>query len=454
MDIFSKVGAVVTACTMAFSSIAVNAQYVSAENEIFPETLTITEKNYTGNFINSYNIDIDNDGIKERIGRYHIDKIDYSASDFYYTYNDDSEPYIMFKEPSNDHVYINVHIIQDNNTGETFFGYSYGDITESESLHKLFPDGQEQLIVGYNGPNYTNGEKAEYEKYLEYMQNVTFLDQTAYGKGDVDGDADITLSDASMMLSWYADNAAGLTSEINEIQKNAADMDKDGEITINDAATALSLYSEHAAGIIDTLLVPNTAKEDIVCDSAAGAEITNGILESVFYYDIDNDGKKETLGRYHDTNLSNTNPPQLAQNYVFQIYDNGKLESTTGGYPRSGGTGSYSFSYVLINDHNINRTYLALCTHGDSTAFGHGAWINVTYPENGITSFDGLSSQKIVSAYRNMAFPKENFTTIGSQEATQQELLDYISNLEIISPYADEADELSVFKYIFDTYDK
>ena len=88
MDIFHKICAVVTAGTLIFSDIAFNAQYVSAENEIFPETLTITEKNYTGRLINSYNIDIDGDGIKEKIGRYHIDKINYSASDFYYTYND------------------------------------------------------------------------------------------------------------------------------------------------------------------------------------------------------------------------------------------------------------------------------------------------------------------------------------------------------------------------------
>ena len=161
MDIFRKAGAVVTAGTLIFSDIAFNAQYVSAENEIFPETLTITEKNYTGRLINSYNIDIDNDGIKEKIGRYHIDKIDYSASDFYYTYNDDSEPYIMFKEPSNDHVYINVHIIQDNNTGETFFGYTYGDISASESLHKLYPDGNSQLIIDFNGVEYQSSEMAD-----------------------------------------------------------------------------------------------------------------------------------------------------------------------------------------------------------------------------------------------------------------------------------------------------
>ncbi|MDD6269060.1 MAG: hypothetical protein PUA84_03280 [Oscillospiraceae bacterium] len=434
---------------MIFSNIAINAQYVSAENEIFPETLTITEKNYTGRLINSYNIDIDGDGIKEKIGRYHIDKIDYSASDFYYTYNDDSEPYIMFKEPSNDHVYINVHIIQDNNTGETFFGYSYGDISANESLHKLYLDGQDKLIIGFNGGEYQNGEMAEYEQYLEYMQNVTFLDQTAYGKGDVDGDADITLSDADIILSCYADNAAGLPSEINEIQSNAADMDKDGEITINDASTALSLYSEHAAGIIDTLILPPTVKKDYFY-AGEPHELYSGDLESVFYLDIDSDGKKETIGRYDNTNFdpykNTTNVVWQYDPYVLQVYDNGKFYDTFG-LNEAGSTSHYT--YFLIEDHNINETYLACISHRIRAMYSY-AGVGREYPD--VSQSEILSASGIVETTNGApVFKIENISKNGIS-ATKQEVLDYIANLEIISPYADEADELSVFEYIFDTY--
>lgn len=431
MNIFHKICAAVTAGTLIFSDIAFNAQYVSAENEIFPETLTITEKNYTGRLINSYNIDIDGDGIKEKIGRYHIDKIDHLASDFYYTYNDDSEPYIMFKEPSNDHVYINVHIIQDNNTGETFFGYTHGDVSASESLHKLYLDGQDKLIIGFNGGEYQSGEMAEYEQYLEYMQNVTFLDQTAYSKGDVDGDADITLSDAGIMLSCYADNAAGLPSEINEIQANAADMDKDGEITISDASTALSLYAEHAAGIIDTPIIQSSVHFDSVKNYDGYYSLTTGELESVFYLDIDSDGTKESIGRYINTNLENTFAMHFAP-YVYQVYDNGRFVDTYGL-----NTGIYRTQFVLISDHNINETYLACLTEGGIASSFHFAVIDRVYPK--------LSS---VMEYDFFEEGNEEFRTGNDLIDTDKtDFLEYISNLEIIDPNGDVDEDLYLFKY-------
>jgi hypothetical protein len=122
MDIFRKIGAVMTAGTMAFSGIAVNTQYVSAENEVFPETMII--ENYTGYFQRSFNIDIDNDGQKEEIGYYYIGSQDrYAISDVYYVYNGGSEPYTLYKRINNVHKGFKLHVVQDNNTGETFLGY-------------------------------------------------------------------------------------------------------------------------------------------------------------------------------------------------------------------------------------------------------------------------------------------------------------------------------------------
>ncbi|MGN0584403.1 MAG: dockerin type I domain-containing protein, partial [Ruminococcus sp.] len=287
MDIFSKVGAVVTAGTLIFSDIAFNAQYVSAENEVFPETMIIED--YTGYFQRSFNIDIDGDGEKEKIGYYYIgSKYDhYAISDVYYVYNGDSEPYTLYKRISNDHMNYKLHLVKDNNTGETFIGYIYTDMFGSKLLYKFNQNGEDEFVTGYRGElNGTIDDGVSIEEYYAYMDNVTFLDQTAYGKGDVDGDADITLSDVGIMLSCYSGNAAGLPAEINEIQKNAADMDKDGEITINDAAAALSLYSEHAAGIIDTLILPPAVKEDYFYAGEPHV-LYSGDLESVFYLDID-----------------------------------------------------------------------------------------------------------------------------------------------------------------------
>lgn len=450
MNIFRKIGALMPAGTMAFSGITVNAQYVSAENEVLPETLTITEKNHTGRLINSYSIDIDNDGIKEKIGRYHIDKIDYSASDFYYIDNDDSEPYIMFKQPWNDHMYIRFHIVQDNNTGETFFGYTYSDISESRSLHRLYPDGQEQFITGFNGVKYTDGELTEYYQYLEYMQNVTFLDEVAYSKGDIDGDTDITISDASTILSCYAYNLAGLPLEINDIQKDAADMDKDGAITISDASTALSLYAESAAGLIDTLILPSIMKEDTFIGIECNIEsniVRDGELESIFYLDIDNDGKKETIGRYDNTNLANTSGIKIqADPYVLQVYDNGKFYGTFGFDPSNR---MVNYTYVLIADHNINETYLASITHRCAAGYG-SASIQKEYPSN-------TAGDRVFYAsydFNSEIYENKHEYGINGNKVTGQELLDYIDNIEIISPYEGEKDQFSIFKDLVDRFGK
>lgn len=440
MDIFSKVGAVVTAGTLIFSDIAFNAQYVSAENEIFPETMIIED--YTGYFQRSFNIDIDGDGEKEKIGYYYIGSEDqYTISDVYYVYDSNSEPYTLYKSISNVHIHYKLHLVKDNNTGETFIGYIYTDMFGSELLYKFNQNGEDEFVTGYRSElNGTIDEGVSLEEYKAYMDNVTFLDHTAYGKGDVDGDADITLSDASMMLSCYAQNAAGLPAEINEIQKNAADMDKDGEITIGDASTALSLYAEYAAGIIDTLILPPTVKEDIL----GGETLYSGDLESVFYLDIDNDEKKETIGRYDNTNLSSNR--LQADPYVLQVYDNGKFYDTFGFDP-SGGMNVYT--YVLINDRNINETYLASIYHRCAAAYGY-AELRIEYPSPTETP---MPPYLCVGRDNNNT---ENSSTIdiNGESVTKQELLDYVNNLEIISPYADEADNLSVFEYIFNTYDK
>lgn len=441
MDIFRKIGAVMTAGTMAFSGIAVNTQYVSAENEVFPETMII--ENYTGYFQRSFNIDIDNDGQKEEIGYYYIGSQDrYAISDVYYVYNGGSEPYTLYKRINNVHKGFKLHVVQDNNTGETFLGYIYKDMFKSSALYKFSSDKQEQLVFGYFGPDSGKSDDGvSLEEYYAYMDNVTFLDQTAYGKGDIDGDADITISDASTILSCYTYNLAGLPLEINDIQKDAADMDKDGEITISDASTALSLYAESAAGIIDTTILPSTVKEDEI----NGHSLVTGNLESTFYLDIDNDGVKETIGRYDSTNLYDSSSKDinvLAQPYLFQVYDNGKFYGTFGFNPSNG---MAIYTYVLITDHNINETYLACIWHRCVAMCG-GASIQKEYP----VAEDNARST-ILNVYKHCT-ESEGTININGKSATKQELLDYIDNLEIISPYKDEDESLSIFEYILDTY--
>ncbi len=442
MNAFRKISAFMTAGIIAFSGIAVNVRYVSAKNEVFPETMTIED--YTGYFQCSFNIDIDNDGQKEEIGYYYIGSQDrYAISDMYYVYNDDSEPYTLYKRISNLHVAFKLHVVQDNNTGETFIGYIYTNMFGSKILYKFCQDKKEQSIIGYCAPddNHLN-DSVSLEEYYAYMQNVTFLDEIAYGKGDIDGDADITISDASTILSCYANSLAELPLEINDVQKDAADMDKDGEITINDASTTLSLYAESAAGIINTTILPYTVKEDEINRHS----LVKGNLESTFYLDIDNDGKKETIGRYDSTNLYDSSSQDInviAQPYLFQVYDNG-IFSGSFGFDPSGGM-CYIANF-LVNDHNINKTYLASITHRCAAMYGYVS-ISKVYP----AASSGDVNQPSLYLSKNWT-ESEAAININGKSATKQELLDYVKNLEIISPYENEDESLSIFEYIFDTY--
>lgn len=66
--------------------------------------------------------------------------------------------------------------------------------------------------------------------------------------GDVDGDEAISISDATAVLTHYAQSAAGLES----VSISNADIDIDGTITIQDASFILTYYARIGAGIACT----------------------------------------------------------------------------------------------------------------------------------------------------------------------------------------------------------
>lgn len=71
--------------------------------------------------------------------------------------------------------------------------------------------------------------------------------------GDIDGSASIDLSDASAVLSVYAQNAAGLTLDgYTDAQLAAADVNGDGISDLGDASCILSYYAKNAAGLNPT----------------------------------------------------------------------------------------------------------------------------------------------------------------------------------------------------------
>lgn len=399
----------------------------SAQEVLFAETIQV--ERYTGTFQKEFHIDIDGDGEKEAIGYYYVgSKRDgYSISDVYSVFDTNSESYILYRRISNDHMNYKFHIIQDKNTGETFLGYIYTDMFGSEMLYRFYSDNQSKLISSYNA-NTDGSDKLQ--AYKTYMNNVDFLDEMAYGHGDVDGDADVTVSDAVATLSYYAATAAGQSPSFTEPQKKAADFNQDGMISVEDAVETLSLYAEHAAGIIDTVLLPATTRKDSNFSSLYG-----GTLKSTFYLDIDDDGKKETFGQYDHINLSY----KLSSDCIFQVYDDGTFQGSYG----VGNDHTNIWETMLVYDHNIDKIYLADYFSRPAAAYGYTLLKDI-YPSYNESSNWGMS---VYGSHSNVFE-----ININGKDATEQELYDYLNQLEFISNPEEKESILNQFKLIITNY--
>lgn len=411
----------------------------SAQEVLFAETIQV--ERYTGTFQKEFHIDIDGDGEKEAIGYYYVgSKRDgYSISDVYSVFDTNSESYILYRRISNDHMNYKFHIIQDKNTGETFLGYIYTDMFGSEMLYRFYSDNQSKLISSYNA-NTDGSDKLQ--AYKTYMNNVDFLDEMAYGHGDVDGDADVTVSDAVSILSYYAATAAGQSPSFTELQKQAADFNQDGIVTVEDAVKTLSLYAEHAAGIIDTVLLPATIKRDsnygginVATDSNL-FPLQEGTLESTFYLDIDDDGKKETIGRYNHINSVGYN--QISMDRVFQVYDNGIFEGSYG----NAIDGIAFQETALVYDHNINKYTLANYW-SRMVALCGAASLEDAYSQDE-SSYWGITVSSSTTEKPTIC--------INGKEATEQELYDYMNQVEFISNPEEKESILNQFKKIITIY--
>lgn len=412
----------------------------SAQDVLFPETIQIEGYTGTGTFQKEFHIDIDGDGEKEAIGYYYVGSPDrYAISDIYSVYDNDSESYVLYKAIVNQHMQYKFHIIQDKNTGETFLGYIYTDMFGSEMLYRLYSDNQSKLINSYNA-NTDGSDKLQ--AYKTYMKNVDFLDEMAYGHGDVDGDADVTVSDAVSILSYYAATAAGQSPSFTELQKQAADFNQDGIVTVEDAVKTLSLYAEHAAGIIDTVLLPTTIRKDSrfgntnVATDSNPFPLKKGTLEATFYLDIDDDGKKETIGRYNHINSVGYN--QISMDRVFQVYDNGIFEGSYGNVM----DGIAFKETALVYDHNINKYTLANYW-SRMVALCGAASLEDAYSQDE-SSYWGITVSSSTT--------EKTTICINGKEATEQELYDYMNQVEFISNPEEKEDILNQFKEIITIY--
>lgn len=417
---------------------AVQPCSASAQDVLFPETIQVQK--YTGTFQKEFHIDIDSDGEKEAIGYYYVGSPNqYPISGIYSVSDNGSEPYILYNRTANQRENCKIHIIQDKNTNETFIGYNTIVTNRSDSLYRLYSDNQSKLIINYRAEI---DDSNKLEAYKTYMKNVDFLDEMAYGHGDVDGDADVTVSDAVSILSYYAATAAGQSPSFTELQKQAADFNQDGIIAVEDAVKTLSLYAEHAAGIIDTVLLPATIKRDSnygginVATDSNPFPLQEGTLESTFYLDIDDDGKKETIGRYNHINSVGYN--RISMDCVFQVYDNGIFEGSYG----NAIDGMTFQETALVYDHNINKYTLANYW-SRMVALCGAASLEDAYSQDE-SSYWGITVSSSTTEKPTIC--------INGKEATEQELYDYMNQVEFISDPEEKESILNQFKKIITIY--
>jgi hypothetical protein len=243
---------------------------------------------------------------------------------------------------------------------------------------------------------------------------VTAATIDPYSKGDPNGDGAVTITDAGDVLTLYARRAAGLSIADSTVsQRQAADVNSDGLIDLSDATVILTYYARNAANIttswddLDIQLPVTCPQTDSV--SLDEEEVYTGTLQNTFLYDIDDDGWKETIGKYQTENT-------LVPYFYRILQENGSYEDYFD-YAYN------SYNNTLIYDHNTNQIHLVKL---DYQAAGNGQFIWI-YDSN-------LNIDYGVDYY----YTKELYFNINNQTASQAEVAAYIQNLEILDP--DERD--------------
>ncbi len=100
-------------------------------------------------------------------------------------------------------------------------------------------------IHGYTGSTAETYANNRNEKFVP-------LDTETPQMGDPNGDDVVSVEDAVLTLTVYAQKSAGLTVDCSEAQLAAADIDGDGNISVEDAVAILTYYAKQSAGLNPT----------------------------------------------------------------------------------------------------------------------------------------------------------------------------------------------------------
>lgn len=133
-----------------------------------------------------------------------------------------------------DEIYEEDNIIIINPHWETEISYT------TYAYEVTFDDDAEELVT------YTLEDAVETDGEIQLDRTISFL-WAPYILGDVNEDELINIADASLILAYYAEEAAGETPT-TELVEEAADVNSDGSITITDATIVLQYITINAAG--------------------------------------------------------------------------------------------------------------------------------------------------------------------------------------------------------------
>ncbi len=112
----------------------------------------------------------------------------------------------------------------------------------------MWDEDSQDFLQTYSGVirGYDNSTAQKYaEKFGFTFESLGAAPVPAALTGDLDGDGEITASDAQNLLAAYAEALASGKTSLTDVQKTACDIDKDGDITAADAQYILIYYTEN-----------------------------------------------------------------------------------------------------------------------------------------------------------------------------------------------------------------
>ena len=128
---------------------------------------------------------------------------------------------------------------------------------------------------------------------------------------------------------------------------------------------------------------------------------------------------------------------------MFQVYDNGAFQGSFGNIMSL----MTPQNIILIYDHNIDKIYLANYWIRYVTMHGYAVLADI-YPSYNQSNWDiHVSTYSSGGSHSNTAR-----ININGKEATEQELYDYLNQLEFISNPEEKEDILNQFKEIITIY--